>query len=59
MYVKPAERQVEGMPLVVRDPDLKDLLPAEGRDVPETPYWRRRVIDGDVVLSAAPEAPEA
>lgn len=42
--------------LVIRDPDLLDLLPPEGRDVPDTPYWQRRVRDLDVVL-ATPETP--
>jgi hypothetical protein len=59
MFVKPADRQVEGMPLVVRDPDLRDFLPPEGREVPDSMYWHRRLIDGDVVLATPPEAPEA
>lgn len=59
MYVKPAPRQIEGMPLVVRDPDFKDLLPPEGRDVPESDYWQRRLRDGDVVLADAPRAAKA
>lgn len=46
MYVKPAAG------LVIRDPDLKDMLPEEGREVPETGYWNRRVRDGDVVIVA-------
>lgn len=54
MYVKPAPRKIEGMDLVVRDPDFKDLIPAEGRDVPDTDYWQRRLRDGDVVLADAP-----
>lgn len=45
MLVKPAPG------LKIRDPDLKDLIPDEGRDVPETSlYWHRRLRDGDVVL---------
>lgn len=50
MYVKPATG------LVIRDPDLLDLLPEEGREVPETDYWHRRVHDKDVVLSSPPAA---
>jgi hypothetical protein len=57
MYVKPAARTVEGMTLVVRDPDLKDFLPPEGRDVPETMYWQRRLIEGDVVRAEPPSEP--
>lgn len=55
MYVKPAP----GMQ--IRDPDLKDLIPAEGREVPETVYWHARVRDRDVVQPdqdvAAPPRP--
>ncbi len=36
--------------LKVRDPYLKDLLPEEGREVPEDPYWHRRLRDKDVEL---------
>ncbi len=43
MNVKPAPG------LRIRDPDLKDLLPDEGREVPDTDYWHRRLRDGDVV----------
>ncbi|MDA8230150.1 MAG: DUF2635 domain-containing protein [Magnetospirillum sp.] len=46
MYVKPAPG------LKIRDPDLRDLLPEGGREVPKTPYWIRRVRDGDVVVAA-------
>lgn len=56
MYVKSASRLINGDPLVVRDPDMKDLLPPEGRDVPDTDYWQRRLRDGDVVF-AQPPAP--
>ncbi|MBH3308544.1 DUF2635 domain-containing protein [Pseudomonas mosselii] len=37
----------------VPDPQSGDLLPAEGRDVPDTVWWRRRLADGDVILKAA------
>lgn len=44
MFVKPAPG------LQIRDPDLKDFLPADGRDVPETTYWLRLLhVFGDVV----------
>jgi hypothetical protein len=52
MFVKPAPG------LKVRDPDLRDFLPADGRDVPETDYWRRRVRDEDVI-ETQPPAPAA
>lgn len=54
MYVKAAP----GMK--IRDPDLKDLIPDEGRDVPNTDYWLRRLRDGDVVEAKPPvAAPDA
>ena len=36
----------------VFDPQLKDYLPAEGRTVPPTPFWHRRLQDGDVRFDA-------
>ena len=53
MYVKPAPA------LRVRDPDLRDFLPDEGRVVPDSAYWRRRLRDGDVlpVVAETPDAP--
>lgn len=38
---------------VVRDPDLHDLITGP-RTVPDSPFWRRRVRDGDVCLDDAP-----
>ncbi len=43
MFIRPAPG------LKVRDPDLRDLLPAEGREVPDSDYWIRRLRDGDVI----------
>ena len=34
----------------VPDPEAGDLLPVEGRDVPDNVWWRRRQADGDVKL---------
>jgi len=51
MYVKPAPG------LVIRDPDLKDILPPEGREVPDTPYWQRLLhVFHDVELASPPAA---
>lgn len=50
MFVRPAP----GMK--VRDPDSRLPLPAEGREVPESSYWVRKIRSGDVVL-ADPAAP--
>lgn len=52
MFVRPAEG------LRVRDPDLRDHLPPEGREVPDSAYWTRRLRDGDVIAGPAP-APAA
>ena len=56
MYIKP--RQVltqDGLMLAdVYDPERKDRLPPEGRDVPDTPYWRRRVSEGGVEFAEPP-----
>lgn len=38
---------------VVRDPVTRAPLPPEGRDVPDTDYWQRRLRDGDVVMADA------
>ncbi|WP_277187677.1 DUF2635 domain-containing protein [Caballeronia sp. BR00000012568055] len=38
---------------VVRDPDLHDLITAP-RTVPQSPFWRRRVRDGDVAVDDTP-----
>ena len=35
--------------LICRDPRTKSPLPATGRNVMMSPYWHRRIIDGDVV----------
>lgn len=42
--------------LKVRDPEhgMKHL-PAAGRRVPQTPYWMRRLRDGDVVRADVDE----
>jgi len=48
MYVRPAPG------IKIRDPDLLDFLPIEGREVPTTDFWNRRLRDGDVI-SGAPE----
>jgi hypothetical protein len=40
--------------LVIPDLDRNDVLPAEGRQVPETDFWLRRLRDGDAVLTNGP-----
>jgi hypothetical protein len=51
MKVKPAPGRA------VRDPTTMQLLPEDGRDVPNNPFWRRRVRDGDVVAEDLPALP--
>jgi hypothetical protein len=43
LFVKPREG------LTVPDPQTRQPLPAEGKAVPRTGYWARRLRDGDVV----------
>jgi hypothetical protein len=54
MFVKPATPD-----LLVANPEARPPmprhLPAEGAEVPDSQYWRRRIADGDVVLAPAPE----
>lgn len=45
MTVKPAKGRA------VPDPETGLLLPAQGRDVPDDTYWRRRLADGDVTTT--------
>ncbi len=35
---------------IVRDPVSRKALPPEGREVPESTYWVRRLASGDVSL---------
>ena len=37
--------------LIIRDPDMFDYLPDEGREVSDSSYWQLRLRDGDVVLA--------
>lgn len=42
---------------IVRDPHTKRPLPAEGREVPDNAFWRRRLRAGEVVpVDTAPRA---
>lgn len=41
--------------LTIRDPDMFDYLPAEGREVPDTRYWQDRLRVGDVVMTSPAE----
>ncbi len=34
---------------VIRDPDTRRPLPAEGGEVPESNFWVRRLLAGEVV----------
>lgn len=43
----------------VRDPVTRAPLPKEGKGVPETSFWVRRLKDGDVELTPADEIPGA
>lgn len=61
MFVRPAsdtrpDRDAEGL-FKIRDPDMQDFLPANGREVPASNYWNLRVRDGDVIVGKAPAEP--
>lgn len=45
--------------LIVRDPDTRQPLPPEGREVPASTWWMRRLKSGDVVLVPSPPPPPA
>lgn len=45
MRVKPVDPNA-----VIRDPHTKRVLPAEGGNVPDNTYWRRRLLFKEVVL---------
>ena len=47
MFVKPAPGRT------VPDPERGGVLPEDGRDVPVTTYWLRRIDDNDVVAEGA------
>lgn len=50
LFVRPAEG------LQVRFPGTNDILPAEGKHVPDDKYWRRRLAAKDVIEAAPPVA---
>lgn len=43
---------------LVRHPETGEPIPAEGLVVPRSPYWLRRLKDGDVTL-ATPDTGKA
>ncbi|HHR4052798.1 TPA: DUF2635 domain-containing protein [Salmonella enterica] len=43
LFIKPAPGRM------VRDPDTLDFLQPGGEEKPFTPYWCRRMDDGDVI----------
>lgn len=44
MFVKPNPG------IKIRDPHTKTFLPVDGTNVEETPFWLRRLRDGDVTI---------
>lgn len=50
MFVKPKAG------LKIARPDTRTVLKDEGEEVPANTFWRRRLIDGDVLLVS--EAPK-
>lgn len=60
MFVKPGPNPdgPDGLH-VVRVPRTHEALPAEGREVPDTFFWHRRLAHGDVVLAEKPTTGDA
>lgn len=56
MLVVPVPDIVPGLKTAIFDPDLRDHLPDEGRDVPDNGYWQRHIADGSVTVGDAPAA---
>lgn len=50
-FIKPAPGRM------VRDPDTLEFLQPGGEEKPFTPYWCRRLDDGDVIEFNPNEAP--
>ncbi len=57
MFVLPAlaGADLPGTHLRVLDPETGHALPETGAEVPATPYWLRRVADGDVTFPPTPD----
>ena len=51
VFLKPANKDA-----IVRDPIHKIPLPAEGKEIKLTTYWRRRLLDGSVVKTKKVDA---
>lgn len=52
MYVRPVAGRL------IRDPHSFAAVPADGREVPETPYWLRALAHGDLVLAEPTQTPD-
>lgn len=52
IFIKPAPG------LKVRDPETKEHLPENGANVVKSPFWIRRIKDGDVVLAEVAQPKE-
>ena len=49
LYLKPTHPN-----LIVRDPVSRRALPADGGEVPDTPFWQRRLKDKSVEPTKRP-----
>jgi len=56
MYVKPAPNPAEpGHVLLVRVPPHMAPMPVDGANVPDTMFWHRALLRGDVLLADSPD----
>lgn len=53
LHVKPG--QMDGKPMVIRDPATGLPIPAHGKSVPVSPFWTTALRVGDVVPTTAEE----
>ncbi|MCJ8322787.1 MAG: DUF2635 domain-containing protein [Rhizobiales bacterium] len=50
MFIKPCAGRA------VRDPETSQLLHENGQNKPDTPYWQKRLIAGDVIKIKSPKS---
>jgi hypothetical protein len=54
IYIKPTSPKIP-----VKDPETRRPLADEGEHKPKSPFWMRRLRDGDVVEATPPKAAKA
>lgn len=57
LHVKPG--QMDGKPMVIRDPATGQPIPPHGKSVPATPFWTTALRVGDVVATTEKDIAKA